>query len=127
MATKRIGIVRGDGIGPEIIDEGLRFLTHVAEKTSFDFETVELLPVGEADRVHSPFGEQVHDCITTVEFSGWNPVRSKVSQEALDGLVRVGDIAANEPLRTALGPPDHVQAGNNLARLRIDDATAIVG
>ncbi len=41
MSTKRIGIVRGDGIGPEIIDEGLRFLTRVAEKTGFDFETVE--------------------------------------------------------------------------------------
>ena len=41
MATKRIGIVRGDGIGPEIVDEGLRFLTHVAEKTGLDFETIE--------------------------------------------------------------------------------------
>ena len=41
MSTKRIGIVRGDGIGPEIVDEGLRFLTQVAEKTGFDFETVE--------------------------------------------------------------------------------------
>ena len=41
MGAKRIGIVRGDGIGPEILDEGLRFLTSVAEKTGFDFETVE--------------------------------------------------------------------------------------
>ena len=41
MSTKRIGIVRGDGIGPEIVDEGLRFLTRVAEKTGFDFETIE--------------------------------------------------------------------------------------
>ncbi len=41
MGTKRIGIVRGDGIGPEVVDEGLRFLTRVAEKTGFDFETVE--------------------------------------------------------------------------------------
>lgn len=38
---KKIGIVRGDGIGPEVVDEGLRMLRFVAERTGFDFETVE--------------------------------------------------------------------------------------
>jgi len=41
LSKKRIGIVAGDGIGPEIVAEGLRFLRAVAEKTGFDFETVE--------------------------------------------------------------------------------------
>lgn len=36
----RIGVIPGDGIGPEVVDEGLKVLEAAAEKFSFDYETV---------------------------------------------------------------------------------------
>ncbi len=41
MSSKRIGVVRGDGIGPEVVEEGLRVLRHVAERTGFSYEIIE--------------------------------------------------------------------------------------
>jgi 3-isopropylmalate dehydrogenase len=38
---KKIGVVRGDGVGSEVVEEGLRMLRHVAERTGFDYETIE--------------------------------------------------------------------------------------
>ena len=37
---KRIALVPGDGVGQEVVAEGVRVLRHVAEKTGMDFETV---------------------------------------------------------------------------------------
>ncbi len=41
MSRKKIGVVAGDGIGPEVVGEALRMLRFVAEKTGFDYEIVE--------------------------------------------------------------------------------------
>jgi len=38
---KKIGIVRGDGIGPEVVEEGLRVLRFVGDRVGLDYETVE--------------------------------------------------------------------------------------
>ena len=38
---KRIGIVAGDGIGPEVVAEGLRVLEQVAERVGMQYELVE--------------------------------------------------------------------------------------
>jgi 3-isopropylmalate dehydrogenase len=38
---KRIGIVAGDGIGPEVVAEGLRVLERVAERVGMDYEIIE--------------------------------------------------------------------------------------
>jgi 3-isopropylmalate dehydrogenase len=36
----KIAVLPGDGIGPEVIDEGLKCMRAAAEKTGFDYETV---------------------------------------------------------------------------------------
>jgi 3-isopropylmalate dehydrogenase len=41
MAPYRIGVIGGDGIGPEVTREGLKVLEAVAEKESVDYELVE--------------------------------------------------------------------------------------
>ncbi|MEE9392843.1 MAG: 3-isopropylmalate dehydrogenase [Planctomycetota bacterium] len=38
--TYKIGVIAGDGIGPEVVDEGLKVLRACAEKEGFNFETV---------------------------------------------------------------------------------------
>lgn len=37
----KIAVLPGDGIGPEVVNEGLKVLKVVADKTDFDYETVE--------------------------------------------------------------------------------------
>ena len=39
--TKKIGVIAGDGIGPEVVEQGLRVLRTAAEKFGFDYETVD--------------------------------------------------------------------------------------
>jgi 3-isopropylmalate dehydrogenase len=41
MASYRIGVLGGDGIGPEVVREGLKVLKAVAEVHGFGYETVE--------------------------------------------------------------------------------------
>jgi 3-isopropylmalate dehydrogenase len=36
-----IGVIRGDGIGPEVVEEALKVLARVAEETGFSFDLVE--------------------------------------------------------------------------------------
>ena len=45
MSTKKIAVVPGDGIGPEVIDAGMRVLTHVNEtrKLGLEFDAVFLI------------------------------------------------------------------------------------
>ena len=38
--TIRIGVIPGDGIGPEVVDQGLRVLRRAAEKYGFAYETI---------------------------------------------------------------------------------------
>lgn len=37
----KIAVLSGDGVGPEVVKEGLKILKAAAEKTGFDYETVE--------------------------------------------------------------------------------------
>ncbi len=37
----KIAVLPGDGIGPEVLDEGLKVIKAAAEKTDFDYETVD--------------------------------------------------------------------------------------
>jgi 3-isopropylmalate dehydrogenase len=39
--TIRIGVIPGDGIGPEVVDQGLRVLRAAAEKFGFGYETID--------------------------------------------------------------------------------------
>ncbi|MCB9831239.1 MAG: 3-isopropylmalate dehydrogenase [Planctomycetes bacterium] len=64
--TYKIGVIGGDGIGPEVVDEGLKVLRVAAEKFGFDFETKDYpwgaehyLATGEAhpDSVYSEYRE----------------------------------------------------------------------
>jgi len=47
MASHNIGVLPGDGIGPEVTQEGLRVLEAVAERESFDYRLVEYPYSGE--------------------------------------------------------------------------------
>ena len=51
MAFK-IGVIRGDGIGPEIVGEALKVLQKVSEKYSQEFEYTEILLGGASIDVH---------------------------------------------------------------------------
>ena len=48
----RIGVIRGDGIGPEIVAESLKVMNRVAEKYSVDFDYVDILLGGASIDVH---------------------------------------------------------------------------
>ena len=37
----KIAVLPGDGIGPEVLNEGLKVIKAAAEKTGFDYETVD--------------------------------------------------------------------------------------
>ncbi|MDE3092025.1 MAG: 3-isopropylmalate dehydrogenase, partial [Chloroflexota bacterium] len=41
MKTYKIGVVAGDGIGPEVVREGLKVLNAVAALEKFKYELVE--------------------------------------------------------------------------------------
>ncbi|MEK6659309.1 MAG: isocitrate/isopropylmalate family dehydrogenase, partial [Campylobacterota bacterium] len=43
MKTYKIALIKGDGIGPEIIDEAVKVLDSVASCFDFDFEYEEAL------------------------------------------------------------------------------------
>ncbi len=40
---KKIAVLKGDGIGPEIVNEALKVLKKIGEKYNHEFETLELL------------------------------------------------------------------------------------
>jgi len=46
--TYNIAVIKGDGIGPEIIDEGLKILKKIGEKYRIDFNFTEVLAGGAA-------------------------------------------------------------------------------
>lgn len=48
----KIGVIRGDGIGPEIVAEALKVMNAVAEKYSVDFDYKEILLGGASIDVH---------------------------------------------------------------------------
>ena len=48
----RIGVIRGDGIGPEIVAEALKVMDKVADKYSADFDYVDILLGGASIDVH---------------------------------------------------------------------------
>ncbi len=49
MVKKRIGVAKGDGIGPEVVNEGLKIMKTIDEYTDFEFEFIE-----------TPFGGNVY-------------------------------------------------------------------
>ena len=64
-SPRRLGVIRGDGTGPEVVGEGLKVLTTVAEAERFTYELVnfdlgadrylrtgEVLPDDELDQLH---------------------------------------------------------------------------
>ena len=51
MAYK-IGVIRGDGIGPEVVAEVIRVLDAVADKFGHEFEYTEILMGGSSIDVH---------------------------------------------------------------------------
>lgn len=48
----KIGVIRGDGIGPEIVAEALKVMNKVAEKYAEEFEYEEILLGGASIDVH---------------------------------------------------------------------------
>lgn len=48
----KIGVIRGDGIGPEIVAEALKVMNKVAEKYSKELEYTEILLGGASIDVH---------------------------------------------------------------------------
>ena len=38
MAIHKIAVIRGDGIGPEVVEEGLKVLRSVSAQHSFDWD-----------------------------------------------------------------------------------------
>ncbi len=48
MTTRRIAVIKGDGIGPEIVDEALKVLKKIGEKTKINYELTEVLAGGAA-------------------------------------------------------------------------------
>ena len=48
----KIGVIRGDGIGPEIVAEALKVMDKVACKYSKEFEYIEILLGGASIDVH---------------------------------------------------------------------------
>lgn len=55
----KIAVIKGDGIGPEVIDEGIKVLNKIGEKYNHKFEYISLLGGGIAiDQVGSPLPKQ---------------------------------------------------------------------
>ena len=67
MKTYKIGLLRGDGIGPEIVDSAVRVLKAVGEKYSIDFAFTPYLIGGAAiDACGEPLPkETVEGCLAS--------------------------------------------------------------
>ena len=48
----KVGVIRGDGIGPEIVAEALKVLNKVSEKYSQEFDYTDILLGGASIDVH---------------------------------------------------------------------------
>lgn len=55
----KIAVIKGDGVGPEIVDEGIKILNKIGEKYNHNFKFTEVLGGGYAiDKVGSPLPEE---------------------------------------------------------------------
>ena len=55
----KIAVIKGDGVGPEIIDEGIKVLNKIGEKYSHKFQIKEVLAGGAAiDKVGVPLPDE---------------------------------------------------------------------
>ncbi len=68
--TYKIGVIGGDGTGPEVVKEGLKVLAAVSEKTGFD---VDLIPFDLGGERYLKSGETVPDSVIE-EFKGMSAI-----------------------------------------------------
>ncbi|HKL20787.1 MAG TPA: isocitrate/isopropylmalate family dehydrogenase, partial [Tichowtungia sp.] len=60
--TYKITLLPGDGIGPEVIDESVKLLQAISERSDFSFETTEALAGGAAiDAENDPMPQKTID------------------------------------------------------------------
>ena len=52
MSSFKIACIKGDGIGPEIVEEARKVLDHIAERYGHDFQYTDLLMGGASIDVH---------------------------------------------------------------------------
>ena len=58
----KIVVIKGDGVGPEIVDEGIKVLNKIGKKYKHNFNFTEVLGGGEAiDKVGSPLPKETLD------------------------------------------------------------------
>ena len=98
---KTITVIRGDGIGPEIVNQAIRVLDRIAEKFGHTFHYQDILAGGCAiDACGKPFPDDTEEkckacdavLLGAVVVSGWAYVETYVLAEAL-GIIAMETVA----------------------------------
>ena len=125
------GVIAGDGIGPEVVDEGLKVLRRSAELDGFDFETVDYpwgadhyLKTGETmpDSVYSEYAQ--HNALLLGAIGDPRIEVGLLERAIIAGARFKMDLFVN--LRPIKCPADHICPIKDKMMLTEDEATHMV-